>query len=114
MPEPIRVDRSPVHGRGVFATRSIAEGELICANELFRVPADERQFLDRTSLYDHYFEYEDDAYIALGPVSFLNHEDNPNADFELDTEHLTIELTARRQIAENEEVSIHYGVEPWW
>lgn len=114
MADSVRVDDSPVHGRGVFATKIINPGEVFCTNPLFRIPAEEREFLDQTSLYDHYFEFEDDAYIALGPISFLNHEEQPCADFELDVEALTISLTARRTIAANEEISIHYGVEPWW
>lgn len=114
MAEALRIDQSPVHGRGVFASRTIASGEVFCTNPLFRIPSHEREFLDQTSLYDHYFEFEDDAYIALGPISFLNHEEEPCADFQLDVEALTISLTARRSIAVQEEISIHYGVEPWW
>ncbi len=110
----IRVDHSPVHGRGVFAVRSVEAGQQLCENHLFRVPFEEREFLDQTSLYDHYFEFEDDAYIALGPISFLNHHENPSADFQLDADLLMITLTATRPIEANEEITIHYGTEPWW
>ncbi len=108
------VAHSHVHGRGVFASRFIPKGERFTVDPLFRVPADEREFLDNTALYDHYFEYDDDAFIALGPISFLNHEEHPNADFELDSELLEIALLALRPIARGEEISIHYGTEPWW
>ena len=108
------VATSDLHGRGIFARRPIDAGERFCANHLFRIPADEREFLDRTSLYDHYFEHDDDAFIALGPVSFLNHDEHPNADFELDAERLQIVLVAQVPILANEEITIHYGTEPWW
>ena len=114
MADAVRVDHSAVHGRGVFASRSIPLGEVFCTNHLFRIPAYEREFLDQTSLYDHYFEFEDDAFIALGPVSFLNHEEQPSADFQLDVDELIVSLTAIRPIAVGEEISIHYGVDPWW
>lgn len=110
----VRIDHSPVHGRGVFAIRAIESGEQFCTNPLFRIPAKEREFLDQTSLYDHYFEFEEDAYIAFGAVSFLNHDEEPAADFELNIDDLTITLTARRDIRGGEEVTIHYGVPPWW
>ncbi len=108
------VTDSGVHGRGVFARRYIEPGERFCVNPLFRIPSEERRFLDQTALYDHYFEHDDDAFIALGPISFLNHEDQPNADFELDSELLQITLLAVQPIASGEEISIHYGTEPWW
>lgn len=103
-----------MHGRGVFAIRPIAHGERFETNLLFRVAAAERRHLDQTSLHDHYFEHADDAYIALGPISLLNHDDWPNADFELDAEAMQISLVAQRAIAVDEEVTIHYGVDPWW
>ncbi|MBT8239715.1 MAG: SET domain-containing protein-lysine N-methyltransferase [Acidimicrobiia bacterium] len=108
------VGTSKLHGRGVFAGRSIAVGERFCVNHLFRIASEEREFLDQTALYDHYFEFEDDAFIALGPVTFLNHADMPNADFRLDAELLEIALVALRPIVAHEEITIHYGTEPWW
>jgi SET domain-containing protein len=110
----VLVTDSRVHGRGVFARRFIAAGERFCVNPLFRIPSRERRFLDQTALYDHYFEYNDDAFIALGPITFLNHQEQPNADFELDSEELQITLRAVNAIAPGEEISIHYGTEPWW
>ncbi|MFW2382153.1 MAG: SET domain-containing protein-lysine N-methyltransferase, partial [Acidimicrobiales bacterium] len=85
-----------------------------CLNQLFRIPSHEREFLDQTSLYDHYFEFGEDAFIALGPVSFLNHDDEPNAEFDLDAERLEIALISLQPIAPREEITIHYGTEPWW
>ncbi|NNE95554.1 MAG: SET domain-containing protein-lysine N-methyltransferase [Acidimicrobiales bacterium] len=105
---------SSLHGKGVFATRSIEQGERFCRNHLFRIPAHQREFLDQTDLYDHYFEFDRDAFIALGSVSFLNHDEDPNADFDLDADQLVITLVAERDIAAGEEITIHYGTEPWW
>ncbi len=110
----VQVGDSSLHGRGVFTTRPIALGERFEVNPVFRIDAAERRHLDQTALHDHYFEHERDAYIALGPISLLNHDDDPNADFELDVEALEISLVARRPIERDEEVTIHYGVEPWW
>lgn len=110
----VEVRPSDVHGRGVFATRLITPGERFETNPVFRVAADERPHLDETSLHDHYFEFAGDAYIALGAISLLNHDEDPNAEFELDAPALEITLIAQRTIGVGEEVTIHYGVEPWW
>lgn len=110
----VQVRDSPLHGRGVFTTRPIELGERFVVDPVFRIEAAERPHLDQTALHDHYFEHERDAYIALGPISLLNHDDDPNADFELDVHALEISLVARRPIERGEEVTIHYGVEPWW
>src|SRR5205814_6466130 len=46
---------SAVHGRGVFAQRAFACGEVIERAPVIVIPASQLSDLDRTVLYDYYF-----------------------------------------------------------
>ncbi len=106
---PIAVGASPVHGRGVLATRAIDVGEVLDRAPLLIVPADERDAFDRTTLAEHCFEWADDA-VALpaGPTAFLNHRDTPNARAELDLDAEVVVIVAVAPIAAGDEVTIDY------
>lgn len=111
--ETIELKPSEIHGRGVFACKDISAGEVFEASETLRVPADQREFLDQTSVYDHYFEWQDDALIALSICNFLNHSGEPNADFEINEAGI-IEFKAVRFISKGDEITISYGADLWF
>jgi SET domain-containing protein len=75
------------------------------------------ELLFRTHLKNYLFYLKDGANpdgpyhtaLAMGPVSFCNHSADGNCDFALDEFAAEITLTARRDIAENEEITIDYG-----
>jgi uncharacterized protein len=111
----IALGTSAVHGRGVFAQRAIARGELIERAPVIVIPSGELAELDRTALFDYYFGWGPDlehAAIAMGLGSFYNHAVSPNADHVLLTDELAIEFIALRDIATGEEITIHYNGAP--
>lgn len=91
---------SPIHGKGVFAARRIARGELI--GVYAGTPT------DRDGTYVLWVEGEDGSMGGLrgrNGLRYLNHCSRPNAEF--DGDH----LYALRAIREDEEITFHYGEE---
>lgn len=102
------VRKSPVHGRGVFATRDLGRGVVIdrgpvvpCSNN------DGGQFIATYA-----FDVSTHGGIALGLVSLCNHG-SPNSEIEIDDESLTYRLRTTRMISKGSEVLIDYGQEYW-
>lgn len=106
----VRVAPSPIEGRGLFATRGIAEEDTVLRLDTSRVVTEEEPLRPEEG------EREDHvAYLAGGravllpePERHLNHSCDPNA-FLRTTEGVT-RLLARRRIAPGEEVTIDYLV----
>ncbi len=102
----IRVGMTPV-GRGVFADRPFAEGELVLT---FHGPVLEgeagRRLSDTVQIdWDRYVD-------PIPPVKFVNHHCNPNTGLRND-----LELHALRPIQEGEEVRFDYSTcmgEEFW
>jgi SET domain-containing protein len=98
-------------GRGVFAQRSFAEGEVIEEAPVVVVPASEVARLRETVLSDYYFvwgAHRNEAALALGLCSLCNHAKYPNARFVLKRDLLEIWLLANRIIRPGEEITINY------
>ena len=94
------VAASPIHGRGLFASHEISEGERIGAYEGPEVEQDSAHVL--------WIEDEDGLLRGIrgeNELRFVNHSPLPNAAFE------GPELFAMRRIAGGEEITIHYGDE---
>ncbi|MEI8243218.1 MAG: SET domain-containing protein [bacterium] len=111
----IRIGDSGAKGRGVFATRAIACGELIEAAPVVVVPQTQITQLDATILGDYYFVWGDhkrDAAILLGRCSLCNHSYEPNARFVLVPAQQAIEFIALRVIAPGEEITSNYNGDP--
>lgn len=112
----ISVRRSTVHGRGVFATRSIAIDELICEYKGERIDWNEalRRHPRDPSDPDHtfYFDLGDGTVIdgAVGGNSarWINHSCAPNCEAEDQTGRIFIR--AIRPITAGEELSIDYAL----
>ncbi len=98
----IRVGRSPIHGRGVFATEDVAP-----RRTLVRCPT-----LPVNGELDGYvFE---PGLLALGPISLLNHGEDPNCRVVLGAgDPPSISLVTRRAVRRGEELTITYGEEYW-
>ena len=106
---------SPGKGRGLFAQRHIAAGDLIEEAPVVVVPASEVEHLDRTTLQNYYFDWgedERDAALLLGRCSLCNHSYEPNAVFELRAERQTIRFVALRDIQPGEEITVNYNGPP--
>ena len=94
-------DRSPIHGRGLFASRRIRRGEHIGTFEGARTKSDGPHVL---------WVWRDDGQVegirGRNALRYLNHATAPNAEFE------GPDLYALRDIAPGHEITIHYG-EDW-
>lgn len=109
----VYVGSTNCHGRGVFARRDLAAGELIEVCPVIVLGgADEQGLLDRTHLFDYYFawgEHGELAAVALGYGSLYNHSYHANADHICDPLRGEIRISAHRPISRGEEITINYG-----
>lgn len=105
---PVTVRPSPVAGRGVFTTRPVRSGEVLDVAPVLIVPAGQRELLDRTELSGHYWDWDGDAALAMGPISFTNHGRPGNARWERDDEASTLTLVADQDLPAGAEVLVDY------
>lgn len=99
-------------GRGVVALSPIAKGEVFESAPVIVVPGEQSGVLRQTALSSYYYEWGDDAAIALGYGSVYNHSYRPSARFYLNPAELRIEFVALRNIQAGEEITINYNGEP--
>jgi SET domain-containing protein len=117
---PLTVRSVPGKGRGVFATRDLAEGEPLEEAHVLIFTAEQAERLEETPLGEHYFHWEgeDDerwlGAVALGVVSLVNHSTNANAGVWQDYERKLLVLEALRPIAAGEEILIDYEIPLWF
>ena len=105
---PVEVRSSPLEGRGVFTTRAVVAGEVLDESPVVLLPASQRRHLDRTGLEGHYWDWDGNAAIAFGLISFTNHRRPGNARWERDDAALTMTLIATEDLAPGEEVLVDY------
>jgi uncharacterized protein len=114
----IYVAPSPLGGRGVFTSKKIYKDDVIEVCPVIVMKVGDIELLDKTTLYDYYFLWEDEendlktCAIALGLGSMYNHTAPSNADYQMDTEHDTIDIIAVRNIEAGEEITINYHGDP--
>jgi hypothetical protein len=102
----VRIDKSEIHGRGVFAKGLIEEGDWQFVYGELRVvyPGDP---------FEHYgVEWDaNQIFMPYAPWCCLNHSDAPNCEIgDGDKDHLIV--CALRDIEPNEELTISYGYDP--
>ncbi len=95
---PVRVGDSPIHGKGLFASRLIRAGELIGHYEGKQVSEDGMHVLWVEEEDNHWVGYE-----GSNDMRFMNHDDHPNA--ELDGR----DCYALEDIPPGREITIDYG-----
>ena len=117
----LEVRQVPRKGRGVFAAREIAEGEILDEAHVLHLSADDAAKIEATGIGTHYFHWEGDedderwrGAVALGIVSLVNHSANANAGVWQDYDRDVLVLEALRPIAAGEEILIDYEVELWF
>jgi SET domain-containing protein len=97
-------------GRGVFATRSFAKGDVLEICPTLEVPDDDVRGL----LGDYAFSthHEGELVLLLGFGMLYNHSATPNAEY---VEHgpRTIAFVALTDVEAGDELTIDYGDE-WW
>lgn len=101
------------YGRGIFAARTIEEGELIHEAPVIVCPNIQIMMLHATILRDYYFNWGDEqAAIALGYGSLFNHSYTPNAMFKNNLEKETVDFFAIKKIEAGEEILVNYNGDP--
>jgi SET domain-containing protein len=115
----IQISDSPVHGLGVFATKNIANGELIEECPFLVLPL--APFEVSSLMVDYRFNYPmgmltDNSVqvIALGAGSIYNHSNTNNAYWVTDTDRKTFKFYANTDIKAGEEIFTYYGGEEYW
>ena len=103
---------STIAGRGVFATKAFACGELIEVCPVIVIPADQRPDIDKTALYSYYYGWGDDAALAQGLGNFYNHSYMPNAVYDKDITNSNVVIRAIQDIAAGEEITVNYNGDP--
>ncbi len=101
---------SRLGGRGVFSSEPIPADSPIETAPVIVLSEEERALIHQNRLHDYYFVWETTgAAIALGYGGLYNHAKDPNTDFYMDHEALTINFFALRDIAAGEEITINYS-----
>ena len=98
-------------GRGVFSSEKLSKGDLIEICPIIKLKKGALVHIDKTSLYDYYFLWEEEGYeacIVLGYGSLYNHSLTPNAIVILDYIDGTIKIEAAEDIPSGSEISIDY------
>lgn len=113
----IYVDKSPIHGWGVFAKELINEGEIFEECILLTLPP----FNEHNSsfLLDYRFNWPqgevwEEQVCALGFGSLYNHSDSPNAFWRSNLDKKTFEFVSYRDILPGEEIFVWYGGDNYW
>lgn len=102
------VQKSSIHGYGVFAAEDILADETI--EECYYIPI-KKESMDLESFY---FETgSNQLLLALGYGSIYNHAELPNATYYYDPDEDILIFQAARSIKAGEEILVSYG-EKWF
>ena len=114
---PVRLDRSPIHGTGVFAAEAIAEGVPVWRFtpgfdlDLDPVVVDAQPAHFRKALL--HYGYVDPRLqrfiLCCDDARFMNHSDHPNLRIDFAADPRGVDIAAR-DIAAGEELTVDYGV----
>ena len=108
-PHGLRVGLTEDKGRGVFATRPIAQDELVEHAPVLVVPHDEQKLVHKTVLNDYVFGWGDTIAVVLGYGMLYNHSWQANVAYRKLLDEGLVEFTALRDIAVGEELTINYS-----
>jgi uncharacterized protein len=99
----IFVQKSSLHGYGVFAGKRFKKGEMI--EECYMVIS---RGGDR-GLEDYYFDAKGKYSLMTGYGIIYNHSEDPNADYVMNLKSRVCKIKADRTIKKGEEIFISYG-----
>ena len=111
------VQKSPIHGNGVFATRHIPKNTIITSydgEDIDRATAlsrSDKSYMRTVSFGHHVIDGLRTPTRGRGAGSFVNHSSTPNATFWIRYDRVWIK--ALRDIQRDEEVFVNYGRSYW-
>ncbi|MGK0254214.1 MAG: SET domain-containing protein [Mariniflexile sp.] len=109
MTDIVEVKQSPLHGKGVFATRNIAKGELLVTSHMALIHVNENLPEVLATLQFPWTE-EYDAICISDAGSFFNHSGQPNAEVKTrDFTNLIQTFFAKTDIVNGAEITIYYN-----
>ena len=116
-PSKIYVDKSPVHGWGVFAKETINEGEIFEEVPVLELPINKGEVT--SLLIDYRFNWPqgvewDKQVVGLGFASLYNHSNDANAYWVSDLEKNTFKFISNKKISSGDEIFIWYGDVNYW
>lgn len=97
------VKKSPLHGFGVFAGKTIRKGEVIETCYIIISKGGDKK------LEDYYFDVKGKYAIFTGFGIIYNHSEDPNADYFINSKKLIVTFKAARTIHKGEEIFVSYG-----
>lgn len=118
IPKKIYIDKSPVHGWGVFAKETIYEGEIIEECPILTLPIYNRE--SSPLLIDYRFNFPSgtdnwaEQVLPFGYGALYNHSNQPNAGWSSNNEKRTFIFRSIRIINPGEEIFVYYGDENYW
>lgn len=119
----LEVRNSPGKGRGVFAERDFAKGDLITRCPAVVLNGRFRGTYGSTVINSYHFNWipgvSDTVALALGYGSLFNHSWTPNADWVTRIDENMMDFIAQRRINAGEEITVHYKyaadvLPPWY
>jgi SET domain-containing protein len=107
----LRVGKSRIHGKGVFAAQPIPKGTRIIQYLGQRIPkaaSAERLAQGNVYIFASNNRYDIDGKTVKNTARYINHSCDPNCEAVVTTH--TIWIIALRDIQEDEELSYNYGL----
>jgi SET domain-containing protein len=112
-PQKIYIDKSPIHGWGVFAKYDIEEGELIEECPVLVLPIEKGEvtslLIDYRFNWPQGLEYEEQV-VGLGYASLYNHSDNANAYWVSDLDKKTFKFFSSKKIEQGKEIRTQWHI----
>lgn len=105
----VEVKQSPLHGKGVFASRDIVKGELLAKCDMALIHVNEN-LPEVLATLQFPWEEEYDAICISDVGSFFNHSRHPSAEVkERDFVNLIQTFVAKTDIVKDAEITIYYN-----
>lgn len=116
-PQKIYVDKSPVHGWGVFASEDIDEGEVLETCPIVDIGMKPGE--SSGTLLDYRFNWPqgtswEKQVVGLGYASLYNHNNDANANWRSVYEENVFEFYSTKKIKKGEEIFVYYGGVEYW
>lgn len=113
----VYVDKSPVHGLGVFAKEFIKKDEIFEECPVLTLPINQGEvtplLIDYRFNWPQGVEWQEQV-MGLGYASLYNHSENANAYWVSNIENKTFRFIANRDIQPTEEIFVWYGDINYW